>query len=45
MKFDVIRAGRGLDKPDLHLEPYPLLVEDGRTKIALPPLLANQGAA
>jgi len=44
-KFDVIRAGRGLDKPSLHLEPYPLLVEHGLTKIALPPLLANQGAA
>jgi Fe-S cluster biogenesis protein NfuA/nitrite reductase/ring-hydroxylating ferredoxin subunit len=34
--YDVIRAGRGLDKPDLHLEPFPLLVEQGRVKIALP---------
>ena len=34
--YDVIRAGRGLDKPDLHLEPFPLLVDQGRVKIALP---------
>lgn len=37
-RYDVIRAGRGLDQPDLHLEPFPLLVEQGRTKVALPPL-------
>ncbi|MCI0446336.1 NifU family protein, partial [bacterium] len=35
-KYDVMRAGRGLDKPALHLQPFPLLVEHGRTKIALP---------
>ncbi len=35
-RFDVIRAGRGLDQPSLHLEPFPLLVEQGRTKVALP---------
>ncbi len=35
-QFDVIRAGRGLDQPSLHLEPFPLLVEQGRTKVALP---------
>jgi Fe-S cluster biogenesis protein NfuA/nitrite reductase/ring-hydroxylating ferredoxin subunit len=34
--YDVIRAGRGLDKPDLHLEPFPLLMEQGRVRIALP---------
>jgi Fe-S cluster biogenesis protein NfuA/nitrite reductase/ring-hydroxylating ferredoxin subunit len=34
--YDVIRAGRGLDQPNLHLEPFPLLVEQGRTKVALP---------
>jgi Fe-S cluster biogenesis protein NfuA/nitrite reductase/ring-hydroxylating ferredoxin subunit len=34
--FDMIRAGRGLDQPNLHLEPFPLLVEQGRTKVALP---------
>jgi Fe-S cluster biogenesis protein NfuA/nitrite reductase/ring-hydroxylating ferredoxin subunit len=35
-RFDVMRAGRGLDKPGLQLEPFPLLVEQGRAKIALP---------
>ena len=35
-QYDVIRAGRGLDQPSLHLEPFPLLVEQGRTKVALP---------
>jgi len=34
--YDVIRAGRGLDQPGLHLEPFPLLIEQGRTKVALP---------
>jgi Fe-S cluster biogenesis protein NfuA/nitrite reductase/ring-hydroxylating ferredoxin subunit len=34
--FDVIRAGRGLDKPGLNLEPFPLLVNEGRVKVALP---------
>lgn len=34
--FDMIRAGRGLDQPDLHLEPFPLLMEQGRAKVALP---------
>ncbi|MDT4953889.1 MAG: hypothetical protein QOJ02_2027 [Acidobacteriota bacterium] len=35
-QYDVIRAGRGLDQPDLHLEPFPLLMEQGRAKVALP---------
>jgi Fe-S cluster biogenesis protein NfuA/nitrite reductase/ring-hydroxylating ferredoxin subunit len=39
--YDVIRAGRGLDQPNLHLEPFPLLIEHGRTKVALPPLSIN----
>lgn len=34
--YDVIRAGRSLDKPDLYLEPFPLLVEQGRVRIAVP---------
>ncbi|MEP6635107.1 MAG: NifU family protein [Acidobacteriota bacterium] len=34
--YDVIRAGRGLDQPNLHLEPFPLLFEQGRAKVALP---------
>jgi Fe-S cluster biogenesis protein NfuA/nitrite reductase/ring-hydroxylating ferredoxin subunit len=37
-QYDVIRAGRGLDQPDLHLEPFPLLFEQGRARVALPPL-------
>lgn len=35
-QYDVIRAGRGLDQPDLHLEPFPLLFEQGRAKVAIP---------
>lgn len=41
-RFDVIRAGRGLDQPKLHLNPLPLLLENGRTRIALPPLSMRQ---
>ncbi len=37
-QYDVIRAGRGLDQPNLHLEPFPLLFEQGRARVALPPL-------
>ena len=36
-QYDVIRAGRGLDQPNLYLEPYPLLFEQGLAKVALPP--------
>ncbi len=35
-KYDALRAGRGLDRPALHLQPFPLLMEQGRTRIALP---------
>jgi Fe-S cluster biogenesis protein NfuA/nitrite reductase/ring-hydroxylating ferredoxin subunit len=35
-RFDVLRAGRCLDAPQLHLEPVPLLADDtGRIRIAL----------
>jgi nitrite reductase/ring-hydroxylating ferredoxin subunit len=35
-RYDVLRAGRCLDAPQLHLEPVPLLVEDsGLVKVAL----------
>jgi Fe-S cluster biogenesis protein NfuA/nitrite reductase/ring-hydroxylating ferredoxin subunit len=35
-RYDVLRAGRCLDAPQLHLEPVPLLVEDsGIVKVAL----------
>jgi len=36
-EYDVIRAGRGLAQPDLHLEPLPLLFEQGKAMVALPP--------
>jgi nitrite reductase/ring-hydroxylating ferredoxin subunit len=36
-RFDVLRAGRCLDQPQLHLEPVPLLEgEDGLVRIAVP---------
>jgi Fe-S cluster biogenesis protein NfuA/nitrite reductase/ring-hydroxylating ferredoxin subunit len=34
-QYDVCRAGRCLDAPDLFLEPVPLLVEGGKVKVAL----------
>ena len=34
-QYDAVKAGRGVDQPDLHLEPVPLLHEHGHTKIAL----------
>jgi Fe-S cluster biogenesis protein NfuA/nitrite reductase/ring-hydroxylating ferredoxin subunit len=38
-RYDALRAGRGLDLPELHLEPVPLLEgEDGLVRIALPAL-------
>jgi Fe-S cluster biogenesis protein NfuA/nitrite reductase/ring-hydroxylating ferredoxin subunit len=37
-RYDCVGAGRGLDEPDLRLEPFPLLMEQGRAKVALPHL-------
>ncbi len=35
-RFDVVRAGRCLDAPELHLEPVPLLVDDaGLVRVAV----------
>ena len=35
-RYDVRRAGRGVDAPELHLEPVPLLVDaDGVVRVAL----------
>jgi len=34
--YDVRRAGAGLDDPDLHLDPLPLLVNAGAVSVALP---------
>ncbi len=36
LSYDIMRAGRCLDQPQLHLEPYPLLLERGQAKVALP---------
>ena len=35
-RYDCVGAGRGLDQPSLYLEPFPLLMEQGRAKVALP---------
>ena len=35
-RYDCVGAGRGLDQPNLQLEPFPLLLEQGRAKVALP---------
>ena len=34
-QYDICRAGRCLDTPNLFLEPVPLLVENGKVKVAL----------
>ena len=35
-QFDIVRAGRSLSAPDLHLLPLPLLAENGRARVAVP---------
>jgi Fe-S cluster biogenesis protein NfuA/nitrite reductase/ring-hydroxylating ferredoxin subunit len=40
-RYDCVGAGRGLDEPSLYLEPFPLLMEQGRAKVALPHLVTN----
>jgi Fe-S cluster biogenesis protein NfuA/nitrite reductase/ring-hydroxylating ferredoxin subunit len=32
--FDVVHAGAGMDQPDLHLDPMPLLIRDGVLSVA-----------
>ena len=34
-RFDLVHAGRGVDIEALHLEPVPLLNEDGRARVAV----------
>jgi len=36
-RYDVMRAGRDLDTPSRHLDPFPLLEEYGQVRVALPP--------
>lgn len=43
--YDVVRAGRGLDLDSLHLEPVPLLRENGRVRVALPLSRAQRSGA
>jgi hypothetical protein len=33
--FDVVHAGAGVDRPDQHLDPLPLLTRDGILSVAL----------
>jgi len=40
-RYDCVGAGRGLDQPSLQLEPFPLLMEQGRAKVALPHLVTS----
>lgn len=46
-KYDVCYAGRCLDTPTLFLEPVPLLLENGRVKVAMPAVTRDEqsGAA
>ena len=37
--YDVRRAGAGLDAAGLHLDPLPLLVDDGVVSVATPVLV------
>jgi Fe-S cluster biogenesis protein NfuA/nitrite reductase/ring-hydroxylating ferredoxin subunit len=43
--FDVVQAGRGLDRSDLHLDPFPLLFEHGHARVAIPPARSGMAAA
>jgi Fe-S cluster biogenesis protein NfuA/nitrite reductase/ring-hydroxylating ferredoxin subunit len=40
-RYDCVGAGRGLDQPGLNLKPFPLLMEQGRAKVALPDLVTS----
>ena len=35
--YDVIQAGRAIDRGDLHLDPFPILTRHGRVQMAVPP--------
>jgi Fe-S cluster biogenesis protein NfuA/nitrite reductase/ring-hydroxylating ferredoxin subunit len=42
--FDVVQAGRGIDRPELHLDPVPLFLESGRARVALAPVRVGAGS-
>ena len=44
-QYDICRAGRCLDTPNLFLEPVPLLVENGKVKVALSALTKDEQAS
>ena len=44
-QYDIYRAGRCLDTPNLFLEPVPLLVENGKVKVALSALTKDEQAS
>lgn len=35
-RFDLFAAGQSLEEPALHLDPFPLLIEHGQARVALP---------
>ena len=43
--YDVVQAGRAPARPDLHLDPFPILTRNGRTQVALPPPGVAAGSA
>jgi Fe-S cluster biogenesis protein NfuA/nitrite reductase/ring-hydroxylating ferredoxin subunit len=45
LRYDVVRAGRGLDQTALHLAPLPLLIEQNHAKIAIPLSKAQRAGA
>lgn len=45
LAYDVVQAGRALARPDLHLDPFPILTRNGRTQVALPPPSVAAGSA
>jgi Fe-S cluster biogenesis protein NfuA/nitrite reductase/ring-hydroxylating ferredoxin subunit len=40
-RYEVERAGRGLDQSNLYLEPFPLLMEQGQAKVSVPQLVIS----
>ena len=41
--YDLVKAGRGLDTSELHLDPFPLLKKNGRARVALPLMRLESG--
>lgn len=43
-RYDILRAGRCMDTPNLFLKPVPLLVEEGKVKVALSALALDDSS-